>query len=234
MLALKLGNSIVSNFNTSSNQYAISLNGTDEYVSADSVTSDMSISEGTYSVWVKVGAHSANGFIMQSRNDADNQIQMFFHNSTNQVRFIYKGGGTATVIAITDNIESDGEWHHIAATWKKATNKLEIFLDGVSKASSTSTLGTFSGSLSLFDIGQNTQNAGYLNGDVSNSAIFTREVPIAELYQSGQPPVNLTGSAGLVGFWKFNEGSGSTAFDSSGKDNNATLFNSPTWAKDTP
>ena len=104
MLALKLGNSIVSNFNTSSNQYAISLNGTDEYVSGDSVTSDMSTSEGTYSVWVKVGAHSANGFIMQSRNDADNQIQMFFHNSTNQVRFIYKGGGTATVIAISDNI----------------------------------------------------------------------------------------------------------------------------------
>lgn len=234
MLALKLGNSIVSNFNTSSNQYAISLNGTDEYVSADSVTSDMSISEGTYSVWVKVGSHSANGFMLQSRNDGSNQIQLFYHNGSGETRFYYVAGGTARFVAITDDIESDGNWHHIAATWKKSTNKIEIFLDGVSKASSTTALGTFSGSLSLFDIGQNTQNAGYLNADVSNAAIFTREVPIAELYQSGQPPVNLTGSSGLVGFWKFNEGLGATAFDSSGKDNNATLFNSPTYTTDTP
>ena len=214
MLALKLGNSIVSNLNTSSTNFAISLNGTDEYVSADSVTSDMSITEGTYSAWVKVGSHSANGFIMQSRNDSNNQIQMFFHNSTSQIRFIYKGGGTATMIAITDNIESDGSWHHLAATWNTSTNKLNIFLDGESKATSTSALGSFSGSLSLFDIGQNTQGAGYFNGEVSNAAIFTREVPITELYLSTQPPVNLTGSSGLVGFWKFNEGSGIQAQDS--------------------
>lgn len=33
----------------------------------------------------------------------------------------------------------------------------------------------------------------------------------------------------LVGYWKFDEGSGTTAFDSSGNNNNGTLINGPTW-----
>jgi hypothetical protein len=35
--------------------------------------------------------------------------------------------------------------------------------------------------------------------------------------------------AGLIGHWKFDEGSGTTARDSSGKNNNGRLMNGPTW-----
>ncbi len=34
---------------------------------------------------------------------------------------------------------------------------------------------------------------------------------------------------GLVGYWKFDEGSGTTAYDSSGNNNNGTLVNNPLW-----
>ena len=34
---------------------------------------------------------------------------------------------------------------------------------------------------------------------------------------------------GLVGSWHFNEGSGTTAYDSSGRGNNGTLVNGPSW-----
>ncbi|MBU6320949.1 four helix bundle protein [Patescibacteria group bacterium] len=40
-----------------------------------------------------------------------------------------------------------------------------------------------------------------------------------------RPPNNL----GLVGYWPFDEGSGSTAYDRSGFGNNGTLVNSPAW-----
>ena len=33
----------------------------------------------------------------------------------------------------------------------------------------------------------------------------------------------------MVGYWKFDEGSGTTAYDSSGYGNNGTLYNGPTW-----
>jgi hypothetical protein len=36
-------------------------------------------------------------------------------------------------------------------------------------------------------------------------------------------------SSGLVGYWKFDEGSGTTATDSSGHNNTGTLINGPTW-----
>ena len=34
---------------------------------------------------------------------------------------------------------------------------------------------------------------------------------------------------GLVGYWNFDEGSGTTAADSSGNNNTGTLTNGPTW-----
>ncbi|MFA5099182.1 MAG: LamG-like jellyroll fold domain-containing protein [Candidatus Paceibacterota bacterium] len=52
------------------------------------------------------------------------------------------------------------------------------------------------------------------------------------LYELG---TNLTllpldyGDTSLVGYWKFDEGTGTTAYDASGHNNNGTLVNSPTW-----
>jgi hypothetical protein len=42
----------------------------------------------------------------------------------------------------------------------------------------------------------------------------------------GTPPID----QGMVGYWKFDEGSGQAASDISGNSNNATLVNSPVWA----
>ena len=39
--------------------------------------------------------------------------------------------------------------------------------------------------------------------------------------------------SGLVGYWKFNEGSGSTAEDSSPNSNNGTIYGA-TYSTDTP
>ncbi|MCJ7423777.1 right-handed parallel beta-helix repeat-containing protein [Candidatus Bathyarchaeota archaeon] len=47
------------------------------------------------------------------------------------------------------------------------------------------------------------------------------------LSAQNQTAVNQTG---LVGCWKFDEGAGTTAYDSSGNGNNGTLVNGPTWA----
>jgi hypothetical protein len=35
--------------------------------------------------------------------------------------------------------------------------------------------------------------------------------------------------AGIVGFWPFSEGAGTTTYDRSGNNNNGTLYNSPAW-----
>jgi type II secretory pathway pseudopilin PulG len=42
-------------------------------------------------------------------------------------------------------------------------------------------------------------------------------------------PITSTGPVGLVGYWHFNEGSGSSTLDASGNGHIGTLENSPTW-----
>jgi hypothetical protein len=42
-------------------------------------------------------------------------------------------------------------------------------------------------------------------------------------------PETYVNRTGLVGYWKFDEGSGTTAYDSSGNGNNGILVNGPTW-----
>jgi hypothetical protein len=71
------------------------------------------------------------------------------------------------------------------------------------------------------------------------TALFESEKYAGNMNKDGGPDVgiyevgtdlNLANFArGLVGYWKFDEGSGTTANDSSGYGNNGTLYNSPTW-----
>jgi len=55
--------------------------------------------------------------------------------------------------------------------------------------------------------------------------------PDVALYETGTN-LNLANFArGLVGYWSFDEGSGTTAYDYSGNNNHGTLTNGPTWTQ---
>ncbi|QDP51509.1 MAG: putative concanavalin A-like lectin/glucanases superfamily protein [Prokaryotic dsDNA virus sp.] len=233
MLALKLANSLVSYGEAKQNIYALNFDGTDESVNINPVSSDISTSAGTFSFWAKTGTMSATGTYIRALTDSNNHIIMIYHASSNQIRVAYKGGGTNKTAVITDAIENDGKWHHIAATWDTTADQLKIYLDGTLKATTTG-LGTYSGGIASTSIGNNTAGANFINATLADVAIFTRVVPITELIASNHEPLNLTGSAGLIGYWRFDSGSGETAIDSSGKGFNGTLVNNPTWTTDVP
>ena len=64
-------------------------------------------------------------------------------------------------------------------------------------------------------------------------AVFTQVVSATILYNGGKP-LELAGLSGLVGYYKFEEGTGAKAEDSSGLGNTGTITNSPTYTTDTP
>jgi hypothetical protein len=235
MLALKLSQSLTSNNAAiiNANNYSIQLTGT-EYVTNDAAASQINSVTGSISVWIKVSTMSSSGTLFRCSVDNDNLIQILYHASSNELRFAYKGSATNKTAVITDAIENDGIWHHILATWSTDADELKIYLDGVLKDTNTDTLGEFSGTPSLFDIGQNTTGAAFYKGYISEFAFFSTVVGVNEVFISNQQPVNLTGMTGLVGYWKLNEGVGSSAADSSGNKKTGTLINSPTWTTDTP
>ena len=175
---------------------------------------------------------------MKIQVDANNFVQLFYHNNSGEMRFAYKGGGAATNVINFDasSLEGDGTWHHLHCTWQTSSNRLSLFLDGEVEATQTSGLGAWSGTPTVFDIGQNTAGGNFFKGFVSEAALFDTVVGVSTVYNTTTKNrvINLTGQSGLVGYWRFNEGAGAKALDSSGNGFTGDIFNTPDWVTDIP
>ena len=93
--------------------------------------------------------------------------------------------------------------------------------------------------------GRNTEGSGYTSGfacaldevAIYNKCIDSEGTFASEVYNAGTNYNHLTNShtANLVGYWKFNEGSGTTVIDHSTNSNNGTLTTNdtglPTWVE---
>jgi len=66
-----------------------------------------------------------------------------------------------------------------------------------------------------------------INVTVANQGDYTETFNVITYYNL----TSYTEPPGLVGYWKFDEGSGTTAYDSSGYNNHGTLYNNPTWVE---
>ena len=234
MLALKLGNSLSGLGKTGNNIFSLSFNGTDESVTLPSgFNSDISTSAGSISAWVKFNAMSATGVIIKAQNDSNNNINLHWNNTNSEVRLIYKAGGTSVTAAITDAVENDGKWHHIFGTWNVSADQVKIYLDGNLKQTSTG-VGTWSGSIGATSIGNNTAGGAFINAYICEVSVFSSVKAIGDVFMANHEPIDVTGQTGLLGYWKFDDGVGETAVDSSGKEYNGTLVNTPTWSTDVP
>jgi hypothetical protein len=63
----------------------------------------------------------------------------------------------------------------------------------------------------------------------SNTSLSKPNLPGVLSYGSNQALSPLYNTSGLVGYWPFDEGTGTIAYDKSGNNNNGTLLNGPTW-----
>lgn len=121
---------------------------------------------------------------------------------------------------------TDGNWHQVAMTYDGIN--LRSFIDGVQTA-----INPVSGNLTGIaqEIGRYLSDSYAANGLIDDVRIYDRalsEAEVGNLYQG----VDI--SDGLIGHWRFDEGQGSVAYDSSGNNNHGTLVNGPQWSDDTP
>ncbi|HEU5451078.1 MAG TPA: LamG domain-containing protein, partial [Terriglobales bacterium] len=132
---------------------------------------------------------------------------------------------------------SDGVFHHIAVTRQGVT--VSVYLDGALIGQQQTAGITNISNAALFTLGQSAcsgspDGTAWFDGTLDELHIFNRA-----LSQNEVQSIYNAGSAGLttlVGWWKFNEGTGAATADSSGNGNTGVLSGSPlpTWSSAGP
>ncbi len=150
------------------------------------------------------------------------------------------------------NLKTDGTWYHIVVTYDDRSDTSsgtarKVYVNGVLRQTDNfnwSFTGGDTGGM-IFG-GRRTSGNQYENGwacGLQDVAIFNTAKDsdwVANVYR-GKSETDLSGESGIVGYWRFNEGSGTTAYDSSGNGNHGTLTadsgdttDYPTWSTDKP
>jgi len=202
----------------------------------------------TINLWVE--PLTADGFLMQAGIEASNgwylqvggAYQIYFGTETNgQDIGVLSNPGAAQV----------NNWNMVTIVRNSLTNAI-IYIDGVEAASGP--IISPAPSTNALIMGVSSANTHYLDGDIWLPQIWGEALPgtaIANLYinqlkgypwpAAGAVQTNAPTSPpaqqqptgyvtnGLAAYWRLNDGSGTTAADSSGNGNNLPLFGSPSW-----
>ena len=134
----------------------------------------------------------------------------------------------------------DGQWHHVIFTYDKGGAGMALYIDGQNKGTNSYNTHSFSdyGDYQNFYLGKANWNDPLFDGQMEQVGIYQNALSaseVQEIYNGGRN-FNLGSNSGgyvsssnLIGYWKMNEGSGSTLIDHSGNSGNAIIHNGPSW-----
>jgi len=251
--------------------YSLSFSGNtgdaaESYVTTDFNPDDYDLNLGfTVSYWVRPD-EVGNTMFAFGRKHSNNQRFTF---GINRKRQSYFGVGSNTGVKAWVNMDTpveesllveegsywnlktDGTWYHIIVTYDDRSDTSsgtarKVYVNGVLRQTDNFNWSNTGGSLGGMMFGARNLSGDYNNGwacGLDEVAIYDTAKDsdwVTSTFNNGTPN-DLTGDSGLVGYWKFNEGSGTTIKDYSGNDNhgtfgaisgNTTAY--PTWSTDTP
>ncbi|MDB6065707.1 MAG: hypothetical protein JWR26_1915 [Pedosphaera sp.] len=215
--------------------YALSFNGTNSYVTANAVNLNGGTNL-TLEAWTKpadITSTTYSDVLRQETFGGTPDWTMQFQAHGTVLSFGLKTGNNNYVelhVSITASNYTDGNWHHLAATYDGSTKRL--YLDGAligsaPQSGSVNFTGRFNG------IGAAPISGGgseFFNGVIDEVRVWnvTKSVTQINQFMNRQ----LTGAeAGLMAYYPFSEGLGTTTADLTGKGHTGTLINSPLWVR---
>ena len=214
--------------------------GTNDYVSANGVATELDSSTNlplSVSAWVypENGTKEQLVFGFYKNNAFANGPSVWFGGSN--YKFAYWNQTLTTVHS--SSTYAINNWHHVVLTIGSDRNGV-LYVNGSSAATFS---GVFnSGGLDMFSIAVDYDSSGgtagnltqYFDGKIDEVAVWNvalNAADVTSLYNSGNGikasvnSGNYDKSGDLVGYWKFNEGNGSTLTDNTSNSNNGSLTN---------
>jgi hypothetical protein len=210
------------------NSFSLLFNGSTQYVTIPNTPVTVG-SNFTIEAWIKV-ATAGNGNVIFSGSSGSNYFMLINRNDANGLCVqIEPGSGLFFVGGSSANITVADGWTHVAVT--RSGNTFSFYKNGTLLKT-----GTYSGSAPTTNqrIAQLPIGTNLFNGRIDEVRTWNVARTAADI--DFNKVTVLTGTeTGLTGYWRFEDGSGSTATDTkTPSGNNGTLVASPTWSTDKP
>jgi Concanavalin A-like lectin/glucanases superfamily len=224
---------------------ALTFNGTTQYVNVPSSASLILSASWTVATWFKLtslpGSNQFFDLLTREDGTGNGNYALLIHDSA-------AGGGCGTTGGLADlqasyrnnagtpgnaackaDIITTGTWYHAVGVYNSVAQTLSLYLNGVLVSSTAETLipATTAGALTL---GTSVVYSSPTPGTIDDVRVWNRVLSAAEVSALYCDTSNAgCNSSGLVGWWRFDDGSGTSAADSSGNGHTGTLTNGPTW-----
>ena len=148
-------------------------------------------------------------------------VELRSEGTANHLQVISSGAGSYNTGVIIDDLD----WHHLIIM--RDNDSLYVYYDHV-LSFTTSFAGTIVSHCADFQIGTNLSLGNGIDGQMDDFAIWNRAITEQERIALQNPGISLVD--GLVGYWNFNEGSGTVATDATGNCENGVVSGG-TWVE---
>ena len=230
--------------NSSSNAYSLSFDADDDYIDLGSnMDSDDQFSILTW-VYLDEDVHPISGqrtFINKVNSDNGNK-SIFLGSYQNKIGFTVLTGEQSNImygsdnqngsLALTQTTLSTG-WYHIGAVF--TGDSMLVYINGeldpnVVVFENEGSVNDYNNS--VWHIADVLGGSGRLSGKMSELSLWSKKLNQGDIttYYGATPSSD---ASGLLGLWKFNEGTGNQLTDYSGNGNNGTIFGAE-WNTDVP
>lgn len=175
----------------------------------------------TIEFWMKNDSSSGSGWMIGQGTPATDQGLHIAWMSGNKIRF-----GFWSDDLDTDTLSDIMHWHHFAFTYDATTKTQKTYRDGVNLTTRTAT-NNYSGTGPLYMASTFQAGAAGFSGSLDEVRLWNVARSADQIRENMH--LSLAGNeSGLLGYWRMDEASGSTAGDATGHGYAATYQNAPT------
>jgi chitodextrinase len=197
----------------------------------------------TFEMWIRPDALSGKYQLVSKWGETANQEYRLYI-ASNVIRLDLRDhSAQAVVSAYTTSSQAGlaGAWHHLAVTYDgrgggTAAAGITIYVDGVAVPVTRINTAAYVAMENLgatLQIGRESAAWKQYDGGLDDLRLWNVARTLAQIQASRS--IELAGTeTGLVGYWRFNEGAGTTTGDGSPSGLTATLFNGVNWTAGGP
>ena len=213
------------------NMYSLNFDGVDDFVAIGNPTELQITGDMTVSAWIKTSSNTSQAIF--AKNDGTNNSYLFYLSAGKPAMVIWTTDSSTFNQTVSGSTIGDGNWHNLM--WVKVGSNFKIYLDGslLINQSKSATMNNSSGNVSMggrMDLSSPLTT----NGNLDEVAVWNSDQSsnVTTIYNSGKP--NDITSLSPIAWWRFEEGSGTTATDSGSGGNDGTITNGATYSTDKP